>query len=116
MGGDMMPGEHDNEPWVFTVWAPEARTMLLHLVRPDALIAMRKDPAGFFRAGVSGVKAGDRYYYRPDGAIDYPDPASHYQPEGVHGPSELVDHKRYPWQDLHWKGLPFSDLIFYEVH
>src|SRR5690606_30236828 len=63
-----------------------------------------------------GLPPGCRYFYRPAGGKDYPDPASHYQPEGVHGPSETVDHAAYAWQDAPWKGLPLNSLILYELH
>lgn len=77
---------------------------------------MQKDEEGYFRAAVKGLHAGDRYFYQPDGDADYPDPVSHYQPEGIHGPSALVDHAAYIWQDNNWNGLPFPELIFYELH
>lgn len=77
---------------------------------------MRKDRSGYFHAEVPGITHGDRYYYQPDSAERYPDPASSWQPEGVHGPSAVVDHHRYAWNDDRWRGAPFSSLIFYELH
>ena len=100
----------------FTVWAPEKETMALRLERADAPVAMRKDRSGYFHADVPGITHGDRYYYQPDSAERYPDPASSWQPEGVHGPSAVVDHHRYAWNDDRWRGVPFSSLIFYELH
>ena len=38
-----------------------------------------------------------------------PDPASHSQPMGVHGPSEVVDHTAYAWGDQDWRGIPPGD-------
>jgi maltooligosyltrehalose trehalohydrolase len=98
---------------VFTVWAPEKEAMRLHLADPDGrIIDMQKSEDGYFRAEVNGVKAGHRYFF--DGK--YPDPESAYQPGGVHGPSEVVDHSHYRWNDSGWRGLAFADLIFYELH
>jgi maltooligosyltrehalose trehalohydrolase len=57
-----------------------------------------------------------RYFFKPDGEKDYPDPASFYQPEGVHGPSQVVNHSLYQWNDQEWKGLPLEELIIYEMH
>lgn len=60
--------------------------------------------------------AGDRYYYLPEGEYQYPDPCSQYQPEGITGPSQVVDHAAFPWQDGAWKGKPLTSMIFYEIH
>ena len=95
----------------FTVWAPEKTTLTLHLLsrrHTDTGIAMQRNDRGYFTAFADGVAAGDRYYYLPENDKQYPDPCSQYQPEGVHGPSEVVDHGRYQWQDAAWKGLPLS--------
>ncbi|RRB04944.1 malto-oligosyltrehalose trehalohydrolase [Larkinella rosea] len=105
------------ETVVFTVWAPEKDRMTVHLVHPtDRVVSMEKDNEGYFSVTIEGIRAGDRYFFRPDDGTDYPDPASHFQPEGVHGPSEVVDHSAYAWQDQSWHGLPFRDLILYELH
>lgn len=48
--------------------------------------------------------------------MDRPDPASHFQPQGVHGPSQVIDHSTSPWQDAGWKGVPLAEMIFYELH
>jgi maltooligosyltrehalose trehalohydrolase len=103
----------------FCVWAPEKKAMTLHLVVPggvDTGLPMLKDEHGYFHVDVADMKAGDRYYYMPEGDKSCPDPVSAYQPEGVHGPSEVVDHGRYDWGDDSWRGLPLSSLIFYEIH
>ncbi|WP_255474291.1 malto-oligosyltrehalose trehalohydrolase [Pontibacter qinzhouensis] len=106
-----------NNTCVFTVWAPEKESMTLHLLSPkDRKVKMQRHEVGYFRAEVKDVKPGDRYFFMPDGEQDYPDPASHFQPDGVHGPSEVVDHQSHEWQDTTWRGLPFKDLILYELH
>ncbi|WP_128546350.1 malto-oligosyltrehalose trehalohydrolase [Larkinella soli] len=102
---------------LFTVWAPEKEKMILHLVHPDdRKVPMQRDEEGYFRAEVSDVFPGHRYFFRPDDGEDYPDPASHFQPEGVHGPSEVVDHAAFRWTDERWRGLRFRDLVLYELH
>jgi maltooligosyltrehalose trehalohydrolase len=103
----------------FSVWAPEKKTMTLHLLtrgRPDTGIAMQKDDQGYFVAEVEGATAGDRYYYIPEEGQQYPDPCSQYQPEGLNGPSQVVDHTAFSWQDGAWRGKPLAALIFYEIH
>ncbi|HWJ29950.1 MAG TPA: malto-oligosyltrehalose trehalohydrolase, partial [Flavisolibacter sp.] len=61
------------------------------------------------------IKEGAKYFYMPDGEKDIPDPGSHFQPEGVHGPSQVIT-QDFPWDDQDWKGMPLSDLILYEMH
>lgn len=101
----------------FTVWAPGRENMTLHIVSPSSIeIPMDKAKDGYFSVTVQQTGEDCRYFYNPDGQGDYPDPASHFQPEGVHGPSQVVDHGSFMWKDQMWKGLPFSDLLFYELH
>ena len=100
----------------FSVWAPEKKTMTLHLLTRPASIAMQKDDQGYFTAEVEDVTAGDRYYYIPEEGQQYPDPCSQYQPEGLNGPSQIIDHAGFAWQDGAWRGKPLASLIFYEIH
>src|ERR1700760_2853993 len=101
----MQPTIVHNNACRFTVWAPEKEKMVLHLVtrhdgRADGrMIQMKKDEDGYFHCTVDDVGQGHRYYYRPDNVKDcqdpgshdqpegkdYPDPASYYQPLGIHG-------------------------------
>jgi maltooligosyltrehalose trehalohydrolase len=99
---------------VFRVWAPEKKTMAIRI--NDKPFPLHPDGSGYFRADIPGAKAGDHYYYIPDNTTPYPDPASAHQPQGVHGPSAIIDHSQFQWEDASWKGLPFSGLIFYELH
>jgi len=57
---------------------------------------------------------GDRYQYLV-GSLALPDPVSRLLPEGVHGPSEIVD-ASFSWSDDQWRGLPFSNYVLYELH
>ncbi|CCH54991.1 maltooligosyltrehalose trehalohydrolase [Fibrisoma limi BUZ 3] len=101
----------------FTVWAPEKKSITLHIVQPaERTIPMQAEAFGYFSVDVEDVQPGTRYFFRPDGQPDTPDPTSNYQPEGVHGPSAVVDHGAYAWQDANWRGLPFKDLVLYELH
>jgi maltooligosyltrehalose trehalohydrolase len=77
---------------------------------------LQREKDGYFIGTDPLGQAGDRYKLRPDGGMDFPSPASHYQPEGVHGPSMVVDHRRYQWGDSEWRKPAFRDLIIYELH
>ncbi|MCR4426916.1 MAG: malto-oligosyltrehalose trehalohydrolase, partial [Firmicutes bacterium] len=101
----------------FEVWAPRSRSVQLRLVAPhERLITITREERGYYRARVRGVEPGTLYYYRLDGELDRPDPASRYQPEGVHGPSMVVDPSAFVWSDGEWRGVAQEDLIIYELH
>jgi maltooligosyltrehalose trehalohydrolase len=59
---------------------------------------------------------GTQYLYLIDEEHERPDPASHYQPEGVHGPSQVVDHAAFAWTDSGWTGISLQAMIMYEMH
>jgi maltooligosyltrehalose trehalohydrolase len=65
---------------------------------------------------VDGAGAGDRYRYVIDGSESFPDPASRFQPEGVHGPSEIVDPEAFRWRHESWRGRTPRELTIYELH
>lgn len=100
----------------FTVWAPLRERVMLRLVSKQSQeIEMKPDDFGYFEAVVS-ADTGSQYYYVLEEGKGYPDPASQYQPEGVHGPSEVLDHDSFFWTDHSWKGIPFREAILYELH
>lgn len=103
----------------FSVWAPQAESLTVDLVDGPQGVPMEKDADGFHRVTIEGARAGDRYFYRVDGGPRRPDPASRFQPEGVHGPSEVID-ANFAWSDQHWRGPRQNGrregLIIYELH
>ncbi len=100
----------------FLVWAPNVDRLELKLLDPEErLLPMQPRDRGYFALTVSDVSPGTRYFYRIDGERDRPDPASRFQPEGVHRPSAVVD-SNFPWTDQHWHGIPLRDFITYETH
>ncbi len=103
----------------FRVWAPAAA--LVDVVsrgdrRLDRSIALEHLPDGTFQGSSADFRPGDRYGYLVDGDGPFPDPASRCQPEGVHGPSQIVDPGSFSWTDPSWKGIPRDDLVIYELH
>jgi len=101
----------------FTVWAPLKKKMVLHITHPQQQkIEMRQDEDGYFQATAPNITHHTKYFFRPDDENDYPDPASQYQPEGVHGPSMVINDAHFKWTDAAWKGIPFKDLVLYELH
>src|SRR5499426_41427 len=99
----------------FRVWAPRCRAIevVIEGRRPTPLTS-RAD--GMFELALPGVGPGTRYQYRLDGKHYRPDPASRHQPEGVHGPSVVVDGAGAVWTDQGFRGHALADLVFYELH
>ena len=104
----------------FRVWAEDVRRMEVVLLDRDGTQLhaheLKRDSEGCFEGFVNGVAAGALYMYLLDGDKLRADPASRYQPEGVHGPSEVVD-SAFPWSDAgSWNGIPLEEMVIYEVH
>lgn len=100
----------------FTLWAPLLKQAAVHLVAPEErLIPMVRDERGYWHATATGIDPGALYCYRWDGETDRPDPASHSQPQGVHGPSRVVDHA-FAWTDAGWRPPPLERWVMYELH
>jgi maltooligosyltrehalose trehalohydrolase len=105
----------DGSRWRFRVWAPDARRVEL-VLDDGAGRDLAREPDGCFSGAVAGLRAGDRYRYRIDGRGPFPDPASRSQPDGVHGPSQLVDPRAYRWRDARWRSPALEDAVIYELH
>ena len=101
----------------FTLWGPELESVELKIVSPKpATYPLQKSEDGVWSATLDAVEYGTQYLYRIDNADERPDPASRYQPEGVHGPSMVIDPRAYDWQEGDWKNIPLQDYIIYELH
>ncbi|MBE9157387.1 malto-oligosyltrehalose trehalohydrolase [Nodosilinea sp. LEGE 06152] len=101
----------------FTLWGPELDSVELQLLSPKKeAFLMEKSEQGYWTQTVDNVAEGTHYLYRINGGDLRPDPASFYQPEGVHGPSAVVNLNTYSWGDAAWKNIPWSDYVIYEVH
>jgi maltooligosyltrehalose trehalohydrolase len=102
----------------FDVWSTSASAVEVEIVRGEDIERHPLAPTGEsrFSATVSGIIAGDRYWFRLDGEGSYPDPYSRFQPEGVHGPSEVVDPATFAWSDEGWMGLFADGFAIYELH
>ena len=103
--------------WEFVMWAPRTRAASVVLCGGGGeLLAMEPRGCGYYRAVARALEPGCQYFYRLDDARDLPDPASWYQPQGVHGPSQVVDVNAFRWADHKWKGHALERSIFYELH
>jgi maltooligosyltrehalose trehalohydrolase len=103
--------------WEFVLWARNARAV--SLVLPGSRggpLTMESLGNGYYRAAVRDLEPGSQYLYRLDDARELPDPASRYQPQGVHGPSQIIDLNAFRWTDGNWKGRTLERCVFYELH
>jgi maltooligosyltrehalose trehalohydrolase len=65
---------------------------------------------------VPDARPGDTYSFIFEDGRMRPDPVSRSQPNGVHGPSQVIDPDAFTWSDQNWKGTPLSAYILYELH
>lgn len=108
-----IPGPDDH--CRFVAWAPAVQNLSVILCGENNEIVPMRAQCGFHEAKIR-VPAGTRYFFRmPDGR-DLPDPASRFQPEGVHRASEVVDTSQFRWTDQAFAGHSLEDLIIYELH
>jgi maltooligosyltrehalose trehalohydrolase len=101
----------------FRLWAPKANTVALRMESsPAADLEMTGVEAGWFELTTSNACHGTRYQFVIDDLHAVPDPASRFQPDGVHAASEVIDPCRFQWRDLSWKGRPWDEAVIYELH
>ena len=101
----------------FTVWAPRQERLELRLLsEPPRLLPLEKLEGGYWRLTATDVAPGTPYLLRLENGQERPDPASFFQPEGVHRPSAIVDHQAFAWQENGWTGLPLAEFVIYELH
>ncbi|MGH8800771.1 MAG: alpha-amylase family glycosyl hydrolase, partial [Casimicrobiaceae bacterium] len=102
----------------FRLWAPAVARVDLILgadARRSELALSARD-GGWYERTVDGVGAGTPYAFRIDRGITVPDPASRANPDGVHGPSVVVDPVGYAWRDAPWRGRAWDEAVLYELH
>ncbi len=113
-GAELQPGGGAR----FRLWAPAAHEVALRLEDENGGLDLPMTPLeeGWFERLVPEAVAGQRYRYRLDGETLVPEPASRFQTEDVHGPSELIDPRAFPWPDGSWRGRPWEETVLYELH
>ncbi len=119
VGAEPMPegGVH------FRVWAPCCRRVEV-VIESDpggaptgnSAVELEPEQGGYFAGRIGSAAAGTLYRYRLDGGDLFPDPASRYQPDGPHGPSQVVDPGAFAWSDAKWRGIGLEGQVLYEMH
>ena len=98
------------------MWAPNHSHVTLSLVKDNQHLPMDKFVGGYWTYTIEGFEPNTTYMFELDGKDVKPDPASHYQPDGVFGASQVINHDAFQWGDRGWRGLDIKDLVFYELH
>lgn len=108
----------ENGSVAFRVWAPFAKEIQIKLIGRGLPLqaTMEATDRHCFGTIVPDVPVGTRYFYQINGERDRPDPYSRFQPDGVHGPSAVVDPNAFAWSDQAWQGIPLDSYILYELH
>lgn len=99
----------------FVVWAPFPKSVELLLCDQDNKVSMKKDSDGYWEVSVKNVKPFSNYYYLINGNRRG-DPASNFQPESITGPSQIIDHSSFVWEDSGFNPIDIKDYIIYELH
>ncbi len=109
----------------FRVWAPRRRRVAVVLepaadhpaAREPVAVDLQPEEDGYFAGKTAAAAAGTRYRLRLDDDPHlYPDPASRFQPDGPHGPSQVIDPGTFAWSDDHWSGVGLTGQVLYEMH
>jgi maltooligosyltrehalose trehalohydrolase len=100
---------------LFRVWAPQAQTVeVVFEGSQEKPLALQRETHGYFTGATSARVS--LYKYRVDGTGPWPDPCSRFQPQGVHGPSMVVDPTAFKWSDAQWRGVRLPGQVIYEMH
>lgn len=103
---------------LWRVWAPRAERVALVTWRDSQRreVEMIRDDWGYFTQRQPDVEDGLRYAFRLDDGPERPDPASRWQPDGVHRPSAVYSPAGFSWSDHGWSGIRQEELVIYELH
>lgn len=107
------------EGTLLRVWAPQAEKLEVVILDKESkekkLIAMEKQERGYFSLRTQQIGVGGWYKFRLNNETELPDPASKFQPQGPHGPSQVID-DQFNWSDQNWKGSALEEWVIYELH
>ncbi len=98
----------------FSVWAPNAHTVAVR-IGPNSY-PLKSGERGWWSADVQEAQPGTEYGLEVNGQKPVPDPRSAFQPHGIDGPSQIIDHGKFAWTDAGWQARPLSSAVIYELH
>ncbi len=105
----------------FRLWAPGCERVALcvphhDLAQHERVLPMDARGDGWFELVTSRASAGTHYHFEVNGGLRVPDPASRFNPDDVHGASEVIDPADFDWRDAAWRGRPWEEAVIYELH
>jgi maltooligosyltrehalose trehalohydrolase len=102
----------------FRLWAPLAKSVALMVEKQERTFSLDPEGNDYFSAIIPDVRADDRYKYVVNGGDPFPDPASRFQPDGPHGPSQVIDPSDFQWSENEatWPGVSVPGQVLYELH
>ena len=102
----------------FRLWAPGSERVGLCVagVPHEPVLSMTACGDGWFELSVPDAGVGTRYQFEVNGGLRVPDPVSRFNPDDVHGASEVIDPAEYDWHDAAWRGRPWEEAVLYELH
>jgi len=98
------------------LWAPKVDYAEIYYVDKNKSEQLIGGELGLWTLTTDSLKPGDLYFFKLDGKVQFPDPASLSQPDGVHGASQAINNREFNWTDEKWKNFALKDYIFYELH
>ena len=107
---------YQNNKCEFVVWAPNSSETKVVLNATNESYSMNKLRNGYWKIVIDGVRPESEYMFELNGQTLLPDPSSHCQPQGVFGPSKVINHESFKWSDKDWQGLRLKDMVLYELH
>lgn len=111
IGAEMINGEVH-----FRVWAPNSKSVEV-IIDSKKIYLLKPEQKGYFSGAVKNTRENAHYQFMLDGKNPLPDPASRFQPDGPHGPSQIIDSSQFKWTDFEWKGIVEKEkAIIYEMH
>jgi maltooligosyltrehalose trehalohydrolase len=113
VGAEFLPADGVH----FRVWAPRRRRVAVAFEDGQTDCMLTPEGDGYFSGCSPAGRAGTLYRIRlDDDPAPYPDPASRFQPQGPHGPSEVIDPSAFSWTDQQWRGAGLKGQVIYEMH
>src|SRR5688500_13618637 len=111
----------------FRLWAPDCARVLLCLAKTEHgghgqpentehILPMDPCEDGWFELTTAVAAAGARYRFQVSNSLQVADPASRFNPDDVHGASEVIDPAAFDWEDATWRGRPWEEAVIYELH
>ena len=100
----------------FRLWAPAAAHVHLAIEGRAGTLSLHKREDGYHELLTDQACAGMLYRFVLPSGLHVPDPASRYQPQDLHGPSEVIDPTAFEWRDHGWPGHPWHETVLYELH